>query len=71
MSSLAKISSHCCRNGDDVAPSRALVFASSEEAAEQAAAPLRNVLWNQHRIAVLLPHGEEPIKVHLQGSGWI
>lgn len=51
------------REGDDVAPSRALVFASSEEAAEQAAAPLRNVLWNQHRIAVLLPHGEEPIKV--------
>ncbi|KAK9856421.1 hypothetical protein WJX84_004394, partial [Apatococcus fuscideae] len=53
---------HLRRNGEDVAPSRALVFASSEDAAEKAAAPLRNVLWNQHRIAVLLPHGEEPIK---------
>lgn len=27
------------------------------------AEPLRNVLWGEHSIAVLLPGGEEPIKV--------
>lgn len=39
------------------------MFTGSEEAAVAAADPLRTVLWGQHRLAVLLPHGEEPIKV--------
>ena len=42
-----------------------MVFASSQEAAAAAAQPLRNVLWGQHNISVLLPEGEEPIKVGL------
>ena len=42
-----------------------LVFAGSEAAAEAAAGPLRNVLWGQHSLSVLLPHGEEPIQVPL------
>lgn len=53
----------CCRQGEDAAPPRVMVFASSQEAAAAAAQPLRNVLWGQHNISVLLPEGEEPIKV--------
>ena len=39
-----------------------LVFAGGEDEARAAATPLRNVLWGDHRISVLLPSGEEPIK---------
>eukprot|EP00891_Asterochloris_glomerata_P003480 jgi/Astpho2/3480/Aster-08115 len=50
------------QQGEDAAPPRVMVFASSQEAAAAAAQPLRNVLWGQHNISVLLPEGEEPIK---------
>jgi len=40
-----------------------MVFAESEAHAAAMAEPLRNVLWGEHSIAVLLPGGEEPIKV--------
>ena len=52
-----------CRQGDDAAPTRVIVFAPSPEAAQAAAQPIRNVLWGQHNVTVLLPQGEEPIKV--------
>ena len=52
-----------CRQGEDAAPTRVIVFASSPEAAQAAAQPIRNVLWGQHNVTVLLPQGEEPIKV--------
>ena len=42
-----------------------LVFAGGEDEARAAATPLRNVLWGDHRISVLLPSGEEPIKARL------
>ena len=59
----------CYRQGEDAAPPRVMVFASSQEAAAAAAQPLRNVLWGQHNISVLLPEGEEPIKVGLMTAG--
>lgn len=52
-----------CRQGDDAPPPRVIVFADTEEAAVAAATPLRNALWGKHKLAVLLPHGDEPIKV--------
>lgn len=51
------------RHGQDAPPPRVMVFAGSEAEAIGAADPLRTALWGQHRLAVLLPHGEEPIKV--------
>lgn len=50
------------QQGDDAPPPRVIVFTDSEEAAVAAATPLRNALWGQHKLAVLLPHGDEPIK---------
>jgi len=41
---------------------RAIVFVGSEEAARALAEPLRDALWAQHRLAVLLPGGAEPIR---------
>jgi hypothetical protein len=52
-----------CRQGQDSAPARVMVFVESEEAARRAATPLRSGLWGEHKVAVLLPHGEEPIQV--------
>ena len=40
-----------------------MVFAPTSEAAQACAPPIRNVLWGAHKVAVLLPKGEEPIKV--------
>lgn len=40
-----------------------MVFAESEGAAQAAAEPLRAALWGEHKLAVLLPHGHEPIQV--------
>ena len=40
-----------------------MVFAPTSEAAQACASPIRNVLWGAHKVAVLLPQGEEPIKV--------
>ena len=54
-----------CRQGEDAAPTRVIVFAPSPEAAQAAAQPIRNVLWGQHNVTVLLPQGEEPIKVSI------
>ncbi len=51
------------RQGDDAAPTRVMVFAPTSEAAQACASPIRNVLWGAHKVAVLLPKGEEPIKV--------
>lgn len=44
-------------------PPRVMVFAENEEAAVAAAEPLRAALWGDHKLAVLLPHGLEPIQV--------
>ena len=52
-----------CRRGEDAAPTRVMVFAPTSEAAQACASPIRNVLWGAHKVAVLLPEGEEPIKV--------
>lgn len=51
------------RQGDDGPPARVIVFAATEEQAAAIAEPLRNVLWGEHSIAVLLPGGQEPIQV--------
>ena len=51
------------RQGEDAAPTRVMVFAPTSEAATACAPPIRNVLWGAHKVAVLLPKGEEPIKV--------
>lgn len=51
------------RQGEDAAPARVMVFVASEEAARAAAMPLRSGLWAEHKVSVLLPHGEEPIQV--------
>jgi superfamily II DNA/RNA helicase len=48
--------------GDDVAPARVMVFASTEDDARRLADPLRTSLWGDHQISVLLPGGEEPIR---------
>jgi hypothetical protein len=55
-----------CRQGDDGPPARVIVFAATEEQAAAIAEPLRNVLWGEHSIAVLLPGGQEPIQVRNQ-----
>ena len=57
-----------CRQGEDAAPTRVMVFAPTSEAAQACAPPIRNVLWGAHKVAVLLPAGEEPIKVPLLPS---
>ncbi len=54
---------HGCRQGQDVAPARVIVFCADEDAAKRAAMPLRSGLWGEHTVSVLLPHGEEPIQV--------
>lgn len=51
------------RQGEDAGPARVMVFAADEEAARQAASPLRSALWGDHKVSVLLPQGEEPIQV--------
>jgi len=48
--------------GEDSPPARVMVFADNEEQAIEVASPLRNVLWGEHSISVLLPQGSEPIK---------
>ena len=52
-----------CRQGEDAPPARVIVFAASEAQAVMLAEPLRNVLWGEHTLAVLLPGGQEPIQV--------
>lgn len=51
-----------CRQGQDVAPARVMLFVRDEAAARAAARPLRHGLWGDHTVSVLLPHGEEPIQ---------
>ncbi len=51
------------RQGDDRPPTRVMVFAAGADQAQRLAGPLRTVLWGEHKIAVLLPQGEEPIQV--------
>ena len=53
--------------GEDAAPARVIVFADSEAAAREAAAPLRAALWGDHTLSVLLPGGEEPIQARAYG----
>lgn len=48
--------------GDDAPPARVMVFARSEDEAKGLAEPLRNVMWGEHKISVLLPGGEDPIR---------
>ena len=60
---MTKVSCGLHRQGDDAAPTRVMVFAPTSEAAQACASPIRNVLWGAHKVAVLLPKGEEPIKV--------
>lgn len=43
--------SHVCRQSEDEAPARVMVFASSEAQARQLADPLRTVLWGDHKIS--------------------
>ena len=48
--------------GEDAPPPRTIVFVPSAAAAEAAAVPLRKSLWNQHKLAVLLPEGKEAVR---------
>ena len=45
------------------------MFVANEGEARAVATPLRNVLWGDHRMSVLLPSGEEPIKARC-GPGY-
>lgn len=65
MFSVESLRGGCGRQGEDAAPVRVMVFVESEEAARAAATPLRSGLWGDHKVSVLLPHGEEPIQVDL------
>jgi superfamily II DNA/RNA helicase len=51
--------------GEDAPPPRTIVFVPSAAAAEAAAIPLRKSLWNQHKLAVLLPDGKEAVRTML------
>lgn len=51
--------------GEDAPPPRTIVFVPSAAAAEAAAIPLRKSLWNQHKLAVLLPQGKEAVRTVL------
>ncbi len=48
--------------GPDAAPARGIVFAPDEDAARDAAEPLRAALWGSHTLSVLLPSGAEPTR---------
>ena len=48
--------------GEDAPPPRTIVFVPSAAAAEAAATPLRKSLWGRHKLAVLLPEGEEAVR---------
>jgi len=48
--------------GDDAPPPRTIVFVPSAAAAQAAATPLRKSLWGRHKLAVLLPEGEEAVR---------
>ncbi len=49
-------------SGPDAAPARGIVFVSDEDAARDAAEPLRAALWGSHTLSVLLPGGAEPTR---------
>jgi len=46
----------------DEAPARGIVFAADDDAARDAAEPLRAALWGSHTLSVLLPSGAEPTR---------
>lgn len=56
------------RQGQDAPAGRTMVFAATDEEARAAARPLRNVLWGDHKMSVLLPSGAEPIVVRIRGQ---
>lgn len=61
-----------CRQSEDAAPARVMVFAGTEEQAKQLAAPLRTVLWGDHKISGgwwVLERGLDRSKGGTRGNG--
>ena len=48
--------------GPDGGTPRVMAFVKDAEAAQAIANPLRNALWEEHRIGLVLPEGQEPTK---------
>lgn len=46
--------------GPDAPPPRVITFVNDTEEATKLANPLRNALWEEHKIGLLLPDGEKP-----------
>lgn len=53
----------------DAPPPRALVFSADDAAAEALATPLRGALWQEHRIGLVLPSGQQPTRM-LEVRSW-
>ena len=48
--------------GADNPPPRVMAFVEDAAAADAIANPMRNALWEEHRIGLVLPDGMEPTK---------
>jgi hypothetical protein len=48
--------------GKDLPPPRVMMFARDADTADAVATPLRNALWDEHRIGLVLPEGLQPTK---------
>lgn len=49
--------------GSDAPPPRVMAFAPDATVADAIANPLRNALWDEHRIGLVLPDGLQPTKI--------
>ena len=49
--------------GSDAPPPRVMAFAPDATVADAIANPLRNALWDEHRIGLVLPDGLQPTKM--------
>lgn len=46
--------------GPDAPPPRVITFVNDTDEASALANPLRNALWDEHKVGLLLPDGEQP-----------
>jgi hypothetical protein len=49
--------------GPDAPPPRVMAFVADDATADAVANPLRNALWEEHKIGLVLPDGEFPTKM--------
>lgn len=48
------------RRGEDSAPPRVMAFVHDDDTAQVVTNPLRNALWEEHRIGLVVPDGAAP-----------